>query len=993
MKTKSLRLKLSAILLCLVTIAACLSFVAIKGATAQEADFAENPFESTYAYGDTLVLPGSLDVVSGEKSYAASNSYLRFPDGTTRKGNSFELTNFGEYTVIYEATDNNVKYTASHTFDVKTATYTTGKESSYTLATLNSNFGNDVVGLSLDLAAGDTFTYNVPVNIYENPVLDLIRFNVMHFDPVGKEIVIRLTDCYDSSKYIDLTYYKAVYDETYLGVSANGKASRGITKYMNVSGQTIYIDGEDYKINSNGGLIPSNRQAGRSNVATDRYNNMSVSLDSTNKDKIRVYVKTAPETPRNELFAELNNPDIYNYTFDGFTTGEVFVSITAKTVVTESSAKIEIASLCGVSGEDLAGGFVTDSVGPVIKLDTEKTSLNVMAGIPVAVPTATAYDPSGLSGEVDYTVYCGYGTALQKNMSVKNGTFTPTDIGTYTVLYTAYDTFGNLSTKTFTFYAPKVGTEGIDFSCDKVENALAGTTVSLASYTALSLNSTATVSVSLTSPDGTAVKVASDMTALLEKTGTYTVKYDYSDDLYSGSYTYEFTAADGGIVRFEKDKIVAPKYMIKGATYSLDKINAYKYTASPSLASVDYEVSYDGGAYTAFNPESFTITGENTVKFRYKATETVVIESDEIKIVDVGYGSGTLDVSKYFVGSFAGSVSEDTSDRVSYNVTADGSLEFINPLLSSNFSIRYSFGDRAKVGSYKLVFTDYNDGKTATIEFVENGVKVNGVFRSATYDDTNTIMVSLVNGTLTVGSSSIDCNLGLSSDKVLFGLEFDGVTSATEFGLYSLCGQSFGYYITYDNVKPIISVEHPDRVAEIGDVITLASPDAVDVLSPSPIGNCTVSVYKDGNLVTSTSGVLLGEANAFVGYSFEITDFGSYLIVYEYGDGAGRKQDDRFVITVTDVVAPEIALVGYNGKPVSVGVNKEIKPVSFSVKDNVTATENIKTTVIVYSEKGVAVTASNGNFVLTSAGNYTVYIYCSDEAGNTAYVSYRVIAK
>ena len=55
--------------------------------------------------------------------------------------------------------------------------------------------------------------------------------------------------------------------------------------------------------------------------------------------------------------------------------------------------------------------------------------------------------------------------------------------------------------------------------------------------------------------------------------------------------------------------------------------------------------------------------------------------------------------------------------------------------------------------------------------------------------------------------------------------------------------------------------------------------------------------------------------------------------------------------------------------------------------------------VIVYDEKGMLVTASridgnnDGSFTLKRAGLYTVYLYCMDEAGNVAYVTYTVSAK
>ena len=165
------------------------------------------------------------------------------------------------------------------------------------------------------------------------------------------------------------------------------------------------------------------------------------------------------------------------------------------------------------------------------------------------------------------------------------------------------------------------------------------------------------------------------------------------------------------------------------------------------------------------------------------------------------------------------------------------------------------------------------------------------------------------------------------------------------------------------------------------------------MLSPSAKSNCVVSVYKDGKAVKSVNGVILANADAFAGYSFRIEDFGSYLILYQYTDGSGKVGDDRYAITVTDIELPEVALNDYDGKPVQVSVNTELSPLAYTVKDNITATDKINVTIVVYNGKGVAVCVTNDKFTLTKADKYTVYIYCSDEAGNTAYVSYELIAK
>ena len=103
--------------------------------------------------------------------------------------------------------------------------------------------------------------------------------------------------------------------------------------------------------------------------------------------------------------------------------------------------------------------------------------------------------------------------------------------------------------------------------------------------------------------------------------------------------------------------------------------------------------------------------------------------------------------------------------------------------------------------------------------------------------------------------------------------------------------------------------------------------------------------------------------------------------------------DDRYAITVTDIEIPTVTLNDYDGKPVQASINTELSPLAYTVEDNITASNKINVTVVVYNSRGVAVCVTNDKFTLTKADKYTVYIYCTDEAGNTAYVSYELIAK
>lgn len=1005
MKQKSATKK-TAICAALAVLAVAASGVALGSSYALKradgAEFTENPFADNYIYGTQITMPSEVVLTYGGKEYTATKGYVRYPDGRAYSGASFELDSYGSYTVVYEAKAEGKTVFAEHSFLVSAESYTVGKNSAYATGTLNPNFGTDVQGLKITLAAGESFTYNYPVNVYENAENELISFNCMQFDPVAREITVRLTDCYDPSVYIDILYSKVAYSETYILAGAYGKSVCGVWNGA-AGGRTTVIDGAEYKLNERGTAIPGNRKKERHDgLTSDRYNNITLSLNTSDKKNVRVLVDTSPEKPKNNVVTELNNSDLYNYSFDGFTTGEVYLSVTATNVVGADSVEIEIASLAGLTGEDLAPDTITDTTPPEIVLASASDSINVMAGVYVSVPGATAYDTSGLKGKVSYAVYYGYGTDFEKNVSVRDGKFLPELLGAYTVEYVAVDRFGNAGVNTITMNAVKSGEEGIEFTCEKIADAAAGELVSAGNFTAVSLNGTAEVKISVTDPEGRVRALSSaEEVFLLERAGTYVVSYVYSDGLYEGTYSYEFTAADEGIYRFESRTVPLPRYLIRGAEYSVEALKAFVYSAQePKSAEVNAYIRYDGGEYSSFDPAGFTVGSGNTLQIRFacKNDPDVFVESETVTITDVGYKSGSLNLANYFAGDFEGSVSQETPDYLSYALTTcpSGSLNFVNPLLLSSFRFRFSLSGNAQVRAFTVVLTDFYNRKNETrIRFSGTAVSLDGTEKTVleSWIDSPFTLVYDSTGTLSLGGTTFTHPLSFTADKILFSVEFEGVAAGGTFNVYSVCNQTFGYYVTSDNIKPLLSVNNPDRVADVGDVISLARPEAADVLSPSAAENCVLSVYRNGSVVRATDGTELKEVYAFADYSFRISDFGTYLIVYKYTDGAGKSDDIRWTIKVTDNICPEITLERYDGKPVSVSVNKAVEPIAYTVSDNITAAENLDVFIVVYNENGARVCASRDTFTLTQAGVYTVYLYCTDEAGNTAYVTYLVKAK
>ena len=387
---------------------------------------------------------------------------------------------------------------------------------------------------------------------------------------------------------------------------------------------------------------------------------------------------------------------------------------------------------------------------------------------------------------------------------------------------------------------------------------------------------------------------------------------------------------------------------------------------------------------------------------RLKGDESVYIESEEVKIVDVGYGSNSFDIAKYFVGDFAG---EAKNDYTTYTSAKNGeaALKFINPLLLSNFAFTFAVGKDAEVAGMDLILTDYYDRtKTAVISLNdENGeanlVAINGVssaipesWKGKTYQ-------------VTYDGASVDFNglktavdFGFSSDLCLFELRFRSVRKGFPFNLSALCNQPFGAQ-SYDDVKPMVSAELPPVVVSVNDEFVTDIPKVADVLSPSK-NKCLLTVYyaesddSDIEIFSDVNGNALRELPANVNYVIKFTQYGTYTFTYAYTDGAGKTRELQQLVYVYDLVAPTIRFKEQPNSTIGVKVGEEVKPLEVVVDDNVSKTENLTVWTVIYDSRDRFIAATNETFVLKEKGYYTIYIHCKDEGGNASFVKYEVYA-
>lgn len=946
----------------------------------------------TYELGATLKIPSDVKIEYEGKTYEAE-SYVLYPNGDVRKGTSFLLDCYGKYSLISQADTEKGLVSANQDFEVVSEYYSVGTEnSSFTYGDLG--FGS-TKGLQIKLAEGDTFYFYDPIDIYENTWTDLVTFSILQDETTKvKFLTFRLTDCYDSSNYIELTFKRYDYFyENYIVASANGGRAAGFINPKGIDKGEL-SDPTQLKVSANGTGVDGNYYStamGRPVYVPIRY-----SLDTTDKKNIKCYVTVVGYESQNVLIAEFNNDKIFDYPFEGFKNGKVFLSVKASSLIAVDTAEVHISSVAGIgSGKDfLAHSKYDDESAPLIVIDSPLEQADVVAGCALRIPAATAYDESGLRGDVSYTVWYNYGKANAYMVPVTDGTFVPRSKGIYSVVYRASDVFDNVAEKVLTLHAVKSADTGIVFACTEQKPTEAGAEVSFNRYTVDSLSGGASVSVTLVYPDGTVyVSEDTERTFLLDLVGEYTVTYRYNDYYYEGSYSYTFTTAESSAPVFV-GSFVLPAYFIKGATYSVEGVKAYTYTSSGTTeAETVREISFDGGEFVSFDATSFVVTGAEKLQIRYtcKDDTAVVCLSEEIAIVDVNYGKN-VQKSEYFVGE--GFTSAIDKEKSTYTATTDGDkrLEFINPILLSAFDFQFK-ADPSLTG-VTLVLTDYYN-RNNRFEMIFSGekyVSMNGGGKDVLASSWKGNLLSVVydEGTFFVGSNGIALSTLPSFEYCLFSIELSGVKSNTDFCIYKLQNQLFNNVISVDRVEPVIFADLPEKVCSLNEEILLNRAYCSDVLSPNSMNSCKLTIESpDG-------AYLLERVDASVtSHKVTLTEYGEYYVYYEYEDGAGNVGILEHYIHVFDFVAPTIELVNYKG-PVNVSLNQELTPIDYIVSDDVTAAEDLTVYCIVYDDRGVWISSRNNegeSFILREAGVYTVFLYCIDEAGNTAYVTYEVRAK
>lgn len=976
-----------------------ISGLVIVFGTAPRSGFAETleiggeGYKEKYIVGETIeLLPATI--TDGTEDYQADGTLI-FPSGKSIRADSVVLDEVGIYTVEYKATaqkDGNLRnYSANTEFTVVNSMYSvTSDRSSIRYGVDESGNETGLTGLNVSLNAGDSFVVNEPIDLNDVSADQLIaKLNVLPEtigNPEANTVNFILTDCYDAENYVTISFnsgeinfgseYQSI---VYIGAGAYNQNIRGC------NGQ-----GTNYGQPPGNGRWAHFSMGGNNEVRTLAEQYIGFSMDYAARS---VYVSTI--TAQNAFTADLTDLSWYEDIWNGFTTGECFLSINCDNYVGKKCNLI----ITEILDFDLSQEEVLDGIDPEIEINYGAyTAENYPNAVLNCAYPVFGYETKDLSGSVasEIKVFYNYYSKYKYEIPVENGKFIPARLGVYTLEYTAVDPAGNDSQKTIDVYcvndefpvevvlsddAPVSSVVGKEVPIKTAELANAVGMVETLVYAEYEEERIEIVNGSFTPYRAGTYQVFYIMTDFVGRVGTasYTVNIAENEEL-------EFL----GEPQFEK-------YYIVGKSYALPVLTAIDYI-SGKTAEAEIYVTDGVEERRVLNNYIPVMSDDGTAQIRYYASldgKSKISDPYTIRLRDVSDTDGTLNLEKYFEAEDL-TVRQNTSYISLIPDGTAGSAEFIRPFFVNLLNLRFSLA--AATSSFTVYLTDRDDPDTkisfsavktsAGATFWCNGEEtiftyIRGFAESILtpyeiYFDISSLNVydgNKINYTITETVSG-ESFTGFPSGYAYISFEINGGQA----NLYSINGQAFSD-ISSDSVAPNIYLTGEYRpLAELNEEITVYKAIASDMLDPFTVVTVTME-DSEGNYLETVDGRELHDLIIDADLKTVLTEYGSYYITYTARDSSYRQTQLFAALNVYDLTKPEIRV---EAPTISDGT------ISISAAE---PEEGVTIFVYVEDNCGISHKITENSFALNGKGTYYVKYLAVKQSGtmmNFAWKIYKV---
>ena len=1006
-------------------ICAVCSFGAIMGVHGQ-ANFNGAIINEYYNLGQQVDIPDATLVVDGN-TYTVEPKVI-YPDGQVLKKNTHKLNQLGKHTVLYQAEVDGKVYAESKDFQVYDYLFSNSVSGQpFKYGTDVQEGVADISGLRFDICQGESLIYNKVIDLNDYEVDDtLIRLEAVPEVSTVRDcttLYIYLTDAYNPDNIIKIRILRAPD-----AADPNGVSNEiGYISAVHGSHPYQYLTKEKYYY----GKTFRNSLYGR----TDKTAPFELRFDYANKRVYSYWDNGVKGKEQLQLVTDMV-ADYSNDAWQGFTTGECYLSIFAEGYVSSDVSRPFHGMILEIDGKDLtteeSGTFSTHKVVSTNKINVLFNEYESATGVPNAVVgySYKLFDKEYLSlygGEKFYTnVYYAYTSNSRYEVPTSNGYFTPDKVGVYTIVYTVVDVFGNVAKTEVDVTAVADDGYGIYVKVPSYENYVEGNVgerVSLVGASDVEVsgnNGSAHIDVIAVHADGDSIVVENDYFVPL-KAGKWVITYtakDYSGRVGKFEYELNVKVSDGVVFTEIKDM---PKYLIVNAENNVPELQYIDYNVSPEEKQVKTVYAEKDGVKVADIVSAyFKPTEAGVYDIVYQATSSqnqVSTKRVSVLALDVGYGKkiSQWDRTKYFYSENGDIVSTVyNGDGVYLTVKENGKFDFIRPINAVSFSITLSISATEKTASkVNLYLTDVNnEDQQLKISLVNNmgalmllindrhELNISG----QTFADMK-VTVSLNNGVISCGSATFIVRdylngtnyNGFESLLADFSMETEvdaGVTGLTTVLIDVISGQAFAKPIRkFDGVAPTIAYsESLLNKLEVGGIVKIPYAKVTDIMSAKTVATLTV-IGPDDKVVTDTNGNLLDHVSIEKDYYINLSIAGMYSLVYDYSDDNGNSNSASLVI---DAVSRNKPTINISGQTTTVKVGQTFTIANATCEGEFTScdlyifvlgpTGNLKPVEMSNQE------ADYMTFKATEKGVYKVLYMAIDQWGNQALAEYFVTA-
>ncbi len=973
-----------------------------------------------YTVGERLVIPEGVLLVDG-KEYAATASVV-LPSGVAVRTSMLDLDAVGSYKVQYSAQVGSKYYMDTVEFVVRKDTIALSGTGSFEILE-ESGWVNCTLGNM------ERISYNVPIDLSQLTKDDELISVMVNASETGRrdfeEYIIVLTDAYDSQNSIYVRVKAAI------NLDTNPNSSEYYTTYQayvaadfNDRNQFVGLEGTSklHRGDSYGRPI-HNSFCNMTKVEAITHEMDALSLRWDNAEKA-FYVTSPGFYEKPQVVADMDSTEHFSTNWSGFHNDMVYVSLYVKEVSTAANLTIK-----HIAGQPMVSDPVEDVTPPAITINYGEYSAenvpNAVIGKPYTVFGATAEDLHMSDATVGCKIYYNYTGSNPRLVTMSGNTFTPEYTGTYSIVYSAKDDFGNLQETVVNVDA--VRSEDIAFTVEGGSTA-AGVPVKIpAPVIALGNANTGHFKLTVTAVHGDTRQVVYQGLAdnyvgnhRFMAVGQWTVEYTISD--YSRTTTktatWQVSAGESAVVE-DFDSLNIDQYFVAGNTYILPQV---------SIASFEGDkVTYKPAKVKVVYGDKELLLQSNTfVPVYADGTQVQIVYYDEANmnacisgirtVHEVVNADNKVDMTQLFLTDNA-TITVDKSS-IAFTSSLDTQILLINKQGAENLSINFNLKGNKNFGKFHITLTDSADPSISvkiTFENLYNMVsdvangntkmyingdasrcykllasfgELNSTEFNLSYVNTATALkIESANAPITTCLNGQSFN-GFPSKAVYITFEMDAVTGEAVTELKSINGQILSSAQTDLSIPRVHILDYYASSYGFNQTMTTLPAFGIDVISG--YSAATVSVrMEDGTYIKDITGKELKNVDASVGYTFALSKYGKYIIQYSTKDRFGNKSDviaATYSFVVEDTEKPVLELKGEI--PKMVRLNDAFKMPEMVVSDD--NTTNLPVHVVVIKPSGTYVKIDPATFVYTEKGTYTVILTVFDNAGNAARVSYYV---